>query len=143
VTDWGPPRASIEAECARRGRDAVVEGCERLLRRQDVDGDLLLALAGPAARPFVEGPRDDDYWLRVWGARGLLWAWEDSATASIIDATDDEHWRVREMAAKVVARHHVEDAMPAMLRLRDDDVPRVRAAAQRAVVALTSGRQAD
>jgi hypothetical protein len=41
------------------------------------------------------------------------------------------------MAAKVVARHHVDEALDAMLALRDDPVPRVRAAAQRAVVELT------
>jgi hypothetical protein len=32
---WGvTPRASIEAECARRGRDAVVADCRELLRRE-------------------------------------------------------------------------------------------------------------
>ena len=137
MTDWGPPRASIEAECARRGRAEVVDGCVRLLRRDDVDVDLLVALAGPGARRFHGEERDDDYWLRVWGARGLLWAWDDSATAAIVTAASDDHWRVREMAAKVVARHHVDEALDAMLALRDDPVPRVRAAGQRAVVELT------
>ena len=139
MSGWGPPRASIEAECSRRGTDAVVTGCVRLLHGEHVDVDLLVALAGPASRPFhdPDHDRDDDYWLRVWGARGLLWAWDDSATSAIVAAASDVHWRVREMAAKVVARHHVDEALDVMLALRDDDVPRVRAAGQRAVVALS------
>jgi hypothetical protein len=137
VAGWGPPRASIEAECARRGRDGVVAGCVRLLGRKEVDVDLLVALAGPGSRRFHGQDRDDDYWLRVWGARGLLWAWDDSATAAIVLAAADDHWRVREMAAKVVARHHVDESLDAMLALRGDPVPRVRAAAERAVVELT------
>ena len=75
----------------------------------------------------------------MWAARGLLHAWDDSATEAIIHATDDEAWRVREMAGKVVARHRVGDALDAVAALRDDPVPRVRAAAQRAVVILTAG----
>jgi len=43
------------------------------------------------------------------------------------------------MAAKVIAGHRVGDALDAIARLRDDSVPRVRAAAQRAVVILTAG----
>jgi hypothetical protein len=50
----------------------------------------------------------------------------------------DTEWRVREMAAKVVARHLVGDALPTVTVLRDDPTPRVRAAAHRAVLALTA-----
>jgi hypothetical protein len=45
----------------------------------------------------------------------------------------DEAWRVREMAAKVAARHLVGDCTEALVRLRDVGVPRVRAAADRAL----------
>jgi hypothetical protein len=41
------------------------------------------------------------------------------------------------MAAKVVARHLLGDALPEVAALRADPVPRVRAAASRAVVLLT------
>jgi hypothetical protein len=41
------------------------------------------------------------------------------------------------MAAKVVARHLVAEAFPAVTDLREDAVPRVRAAADRALVRLT------
>lgn len=135
------PRESIEAECARRGRDAVVAGCVALVggAAADADPGLLLALAGPAAHKFLDGGEHDDlYWLRVWGARGLLWAWQDRASGALRAALGDEHWRVREMAAKVAARHLVGDALDPLTALRDGDpVPRVRAAAERAVAALT------
>jgi HEAT repeat protein len=67
----------------------------------------------------------------------LLWVWDSSATPSIVEALADEAWRVREMAAKVVARHLVDDALPGLTALDNDPVPRVRAAASRALRRLT------
>jgi hypothetical protein len=137
------PQRRIEAECVRRGRRAVVEGCVRLIAGDYADTGLIMAVAGPGAAKFFDGrPHDDQYWFRVWGARGLLWAWDDSAggaaAAAVTTALGDEAWRVREMAAKVVARHLVGDALPLVAALRDDPVPRVRAAAERAVTRLAN-----
>jgi hypothetical protein len=145
------PRQSIEAECARRGQQALVAGCIALLERRAlvddtlvddtlVDDALLVALAGPVAEYVLSGREGgkNGYWPRVWAARGLLHAWQDRATAAIITATTDEAWRVREMAAKVVARHQVGDALDAVAALREDPVPRVRLAAERAVTKLTA-----
>jgi hypothetical protein len=100
------PKQSIELECARRGQAQLVSGCVALLRRQDVDDDLMIALGGPVARAVLDsGPKPAYlYWLRVWGARGLLHAYADQAEDAVIEALRDEHWRVREMAAKVIAR---------------------------------------
>lgn len=68
-----------------------------------------MALGGPGAAKFPDGePHGDSYWLRVWGARGLLWAWDDLAGDAIDVALRDEAWRVREMALKVVARRSSE-----------------------------------
>ena len=135
---WGvTPRASIEAECARRGRDAVVADCRELLRGGVVDAAVVAALAGPGAPRWLDPDRDDRYWLRVWGARGLLWAWDDAALPEIRTALDDEAWRVREMALKVVARHGVEELLTDVVPLGDDPVPRVRRAAERALVVLS------
>lgn len=137
---WGTtPRQSIEAECVRRGRDVVVEGCVRLLRGDDTDEALIVALGGPMARRILDDglPAVHRYWLRVWGTRGLLWAWNGDAADAVHTALADESWRVREMAAKVVARHLIGDALPVVAELRDDPVPRVRAAAARAVMRLT------
>lgn len=137
---WGPPRLSIAGECARRGTDAVVEGCVRLLGGDDVDPGLVAALAGPGARDWLDLAPDDPqrYWLRVWGARGLLWAWAEHATPAIGAALTDPAWRVREMAAKVIARHGVGDLLEPVAELRDDPTARVRAAADRAVTILTA-----
>ncbi len=133
------PRERIDAECDRRGKDAVVAGCIALLEGRDAEGELIVALGGPAALwavgGGVEGPR---YWRRVWAARGLLWAWDDSALPAILTALDDDAWRVREMAAKVVARHRLGDALPTVADLQGDPTARVRAAASRAVVVLTA-----
>jgi HEAT repeats len=141
ATSRPTPRQSVAAECRRRGAPAVVGGCISLLQGcHDVDDALVLALGGPAAE-YVLGGREGGkagYWPRVWAARGLLHAWDDRAVPAIVQATADDSWRVREMAAKVVARHRVGDALTAVAGLRDDRVPRVRAAAERAVVALTA-----
>lgn len=118
----------------------VVSGCIELLRGGESDDRLVLALAGPAAIRILNEAyaADGNYWLRVWGARGLLWAWDDRATEAAVDALGDESWRVREMAAKVVARHLLEPALPAVQALTADPRPRVRAAAARAVTLLTA-----
>ena len=134
------PRQSAELECARRGEPAVVTGCVALLRGQDVDDSLLFALGGPNASIVIhDSPRQrNQYWRRVWGARGLLYAWTPEAAEAIIAALSDEHWRVREMAAKVIANRKIGDALHEVTTLREDPVPRVRAAAERAVAVLTA-----
>jgi HEAT repeats len=136
------PRQSIEIECARRGRDQVVAGCVALLRRHEVDDNLVIALGGPMSQIVLDdGPRQaNQYWRRVWGARGLLHCYDDQAEEALTAALADEHWRVREMALKVVAKHRLGAAFDAVTVLRDDSVPRVRAAAERATVMLTAAR---
>jgi hypothetical protein len=134
---WGlTPKQSIEFECARRGEADVVAGCVELLVGRDVDDELVFALGGPAARSVLDGGQQ--YWLRVWGMRGLLYAWDDTARPAVLAGLADQAWRVREMAAKVIARRQLGDALAAVAELRDDPVPRVRAAAARAVTILTA-----
>ncbi|HEY1644312.1 MAG TPA: hypothetical protein VGG35_26855 [Streptosporangiaceae bacterium] len=139
ASDPGTPREWIEAERQRRGTAALVAGCIDLLGGGEADDGLILALGGGVAEYVLTGRAGgrDGYWPRVWAARGLLHVWADQATAAIIAATADDAWRVREMAAKVVARHLVDDALSAMTGLQDDPVPRVRAAAGRAIARLT------
>lgn len=133
------PRERIAHEVRNRGRGAVIESCVALLQGGEVDADLILTLGGaPATWVLDQSGGGQDYWLRVWAARGLLWAWDDTALDAVVAALADEAWRVREMAAKVVARHLLGDALPEVLGLREDPVPRVRAAAERAVVRLTA-----
>lgn len=135
---WGrTPRQSIESACAERGRPEVVAGCVALLSGEPTDPALVFALGGPPARWAVDGGEPGPaYWLRVWAARGLLWAWDDSAVPGVRRALHDDEWRVREMAAKVCARHLLAAALTDLARLEDDPRPRVRAAAHRAVVRI-------
>jgi hypothetical protein len=134
------PRQSVEIECARRGTAEVVAGCVALLQGEAVDDDFILALGGPGGhRVLDDGPAQrNEYWRRVWGARGLLHAWTDEAAGAVVAALADEHWRVREMAAKVVAKRRIGSALDSVAVLRSDPVPRVRAAAERATVLLTA-----
>ena len=78
-----------------------------------------------------------DYWPRVWAARGLLHCWpapvQPALTAALVGALSDPAWRVREMAAKVSARHEVGETADTLLPCVADPVPRVRAAAVRAL----------
>ena len=120
----------------------MVRGCVDLLHGRDVDDSLVVALGAPHAENVlggIEGGKSG-YCPRVWAARVLLYAWDDVATDSIILATTDESWRVREMAAKLAARHFVGDASGAVAKPRDDPVERVRLAAERAVIILTDDR---
>jgi len=131
------PRERIAAEVTRRGREAVLADCLALLHGE-TDPHLVRSLTGAGADKYFDGrEHTDTYWFRVWALRGLLWAWDDRATGPVCAALADEHWRVREMAAKVAARHVLGPAFDALTVLRDDPVPRVRSAAERALVRLT------
>lgn len=116
----------------------MVGGCIALLEGGDADAELVLALGGPPARWVTGDDGGPDYWLRVWAARGLLWAWDDVALPAIRGALNDEAWRVREMAVKVIRRHQLGDVVSQVAALRQDPNHRVRAAADRAVEQLTA-----
>lgn len=73
----GPtPRLRIEGACRALGRDEVIRRCVALLEGVEVDPEFLVVVGGlPATRLLVAGlPHDQQYWLRVWALRGLLWA---------------------------------------------------------------------
>ena len=137
--NWGTtPRKSVEAACGRWGKAEVVAGCRALLAGREADPRLILALGGRPARwaAGFDEPPGPAYWLRVWAARGLLYAWDDKANPSIVAALGDDAWRVREMAARVVLRHRIREALPIVRRLRTDRSARVRKAAERALAKL-------
>jgi hypothetical protein len=140
----GSPRQRVEREVDEAGVDVVVRQCVALLLgRADEVSDEFLHVVGGRSAPYVlrgrEGGRDG-YWPRAWGARALLYAWNERAIPAVVRATADEAWRVRENALKVIARHRVDEALEALTDCLDDDIPRVRAAAQRARVRLTEAR---
>ena len=132
---WGmTPKQSVLSECERRSPSAVVRDCVAILSGQKPDVEFLRVLGGPSAEVILEGRAGglEGYWPRVWAARGLLHVWNDTATEAIIGATTDGSWRVREMAAKVIASHRVAPAIDAVVGLLDDENARVRSAAGRA-----------
>jgi HEAT repeat protein len=72
--------------------------------------------------------------------RALLCIWEDSAGTAVLAGLADEAWRVREMAAKVIARRQLGEALAGVAELRGDPVVRVRTAAARALTILTAAQ---
>ena len=76
-----------------------------------------------------------DYWLRTWGARGLLHVWDDTATGAVVRGLGDEHWRPAEMCLKVAAKHEVAGTGDGAAALAGHELPRVRAQAVRALAA--------
>jgi len=133
------PRARVERECERVGRAVVVSKCVDILNRRGADSAFLHVIGGPAADTILDGREGGvgGYWPRTWAVRALLYAWQDSAIPAVLAAITDDSWRVREMAAKVVARHQIDSALEAIVQLARDDHPRVSAAAARALQRLT------
>lgn len=124
------PRVLLASAAEVMGMEQVVDWCARLVLGQQAVDDPDLAWLG--------GSEDWlPYWRRVWGARGLLYVWDDSAMAAIETALADEHWRVREMGLKVVRAHDLSELSGEVADLLDDENARVRAAAERALVAIS------
>ncbi|MGZ5400835.1 MAG: HEAT repeat domain-containing protein [Nocardioides sp.] len=136
------PVAELIGELADRlGRGDFTAVCIDLMAgapRED-HLDALPGLTGhdwSDAEPVRDRQTWHDYWLRTWGARGLLHVWDDPdgrATDAIVAGLADDHWRPAEMCLKVVAAHDVAGAGDAAAALADHDLPRVRAAAMRAL----------
>ncbi len=128
----------IEELAQRLGRERFTEVCVSLLLGASRE-DHLDALPWLTGHDWSEGEpvRDrtvwKDYWLRTWGARGLLHVWDDAATHAVVAGLDDEEWRPAEMCLKVVARHDVAGAGDGAAALVDHELPRVRVAALRAL----------
>ncbi len=111
--------AQLIVELADRiGREEFTAVCVDLMRGAPRE-DHLDALPWLTGHDWSEGEpvRDPtswhDYWLRTWGARGLLHVWDDpdgTATSAVVAGLDDEHWRPAEMCLKVVAAHDVAGA---------------------------------
>ena len=147
----GTPASRVAELVELVGSDDVVAWCADLLRgraaHDDPDRPPLTWLGGRST-PWLVGLDDDGlrvhgYWVRVWGARGLLHCYQPSAAPDVVAALRDDHWRVREMAAKVVATWEVGEAADPLVPLLDDHVPRVRAAAARALGVVGEGEHAE
>jgi HEAT repeat protein len=123
----------VQLLARRSGNEAVAAWCAELLRGTVAHNDprrpSITWLGGRhgAAEPY------QDYWPRVWAARGLLYVWRPTAELAVLAGLRDPAWRVREMCAKVARRHALHRAEPVLTHLLDDRVLRVRAAAEAAL----------
>jgi hypothetical protein len=149
-----PPPQDIEAhvgdlvvELAHHlGERAVVGLCVELLEGADAR-DHLPELAFLTGLDFGPGGHDLDawstYWSRSWGARGLLYVWDDSATSAVVAGLADQHWRPAEMCLKVATRHEVAGAGDGAAALTRHELPRVRAQALRTLAVTGDTEHVD
>jgi len=145
------PAERVAEAYDRWGEVEVVRRCAGLLAldpAEPVAGDgleLSIVLGHLSDRAWLAGgkPPGHAYWARVWAARALRYVWRDTAAVAVMRALSDEQWRVKEMAAKVVADREIGNAAAVLDALADDDVPRVRRAAVGALAAIGEAEQAD
>jgi HEAT repeat protein len=152
MTDLAPdasPRDRVAAVVRRIGEPALVRACIEVLETGEppADRDAALALGGVHAGHELNRTRapevPQEYWWPVWALRVMLYAWNDAAEPSVVLAFEHEAWRVREMAAKVTARREVGMAADAAAAAVADPVPRVRAAALRAIAVVGEHEHVD
>jgi HEAT repeat protein len=129
------PRDLLALLEARVGAATAARLCADVLAADDPHDhpEMVLFLGGPAGRSVLEdGTSWKPYWTRSWAARGLLYVWDDPVAPVVLDRLRDEHWRVAEMCLKVSALRELPCGDEAV-RLSGHELPRVRAAAARAV----------
>jgi len=142
MADPRRPVAQLIDELVERiGAPAYISACVDLLEGAPRERYVveLRCLTGHAWQPgdAVLSPTSwGDFWVRSWGARGLLHVWHDSATAAVVVGLGDEHYRPAEMCLKVAARHEVAGTGDGAARLAGHDLPRVRAQAMRALAVV-------
>ncbi|MET9019646.1 HEAT repeat domain-containing protein [Actinopolymorpha sp. NPDC004070] len=131
------PREHVRQARARYGTLAVVQRCVALLRGADPAGEeeflRMLGFRGELAWLLRE---PNPYWARVWAARALRYCWDDLAAAGVVRGLHDEAWRVVEHCAALAGDHELADAAPTLVDLTEHPVPRVRAAAARALATV-------
>jgi HEAT repeats len=135
------PGVRVARAVAILGEDEVVERSIALLAGQNAGEEFLLYVGGVHARGILDGA-PPLYWPEVWGARALLYAWNDSAREAVVAGLGNQAWRVREMCARVVGARRL-DAAVQLRELLGDSVGRVRTAAARALSEVGDATDAD
>jgi hypothetical protein len=139
---------SVRELAEQLGTARFVDVCIALLGGADRAGyvEELRGLTGfgfePGA-PELDPARWEDFWVRTWGARGLLHVWDDIAGPAVLAGLHDADWRPVEMCLKVVARHDVAGAGDAVAQLAEHDRARVRAQVARALAVVGDTEHAD
>jgi HEAT repeat protein len=148
--DLEAPVGALVLELAGHlGERATVDLCVELLEGADRNDH-------PDAMPYLTGVVFDetspkfypsqwkDYWVRTWGARGLLYVWHDSAATAVVAGLDDEHWRPAEMCLKVSTKRELGEAGPrAAVLAVEGELPRVRVQALRTLGAVGDTEHVD
>lgn len=133
------PIGSLVHELAGHlGEPAVVDLCVALLEgagREEYLAELpyLTGLSFEPGSPVLDPESWKEYWLQVWGARGLLYVWEDRAAAPVVAGVGADHWRPAEMCLKVATKRELGAAGPGAVALLGHELPRVQAQALRAL----------
>jgi hypothetical protein len=96
------PRHRIEDACRAHGAAAVADACMRLIAGGELDDVMRDVFSEVHSQKWLDN-EVNAYWLRVWGARGLMWNWDPRAIESIRAALADEAWRVRAAAMRALA----------------------------------------
>ncbi|MCU1404763.1 MAG: repeat protein [Glaciihabitans sp.] len=128
------PADRIAAAVNLYGERDTVDRAAALIGGANAGEDFLLFVGGKHAQGILDGA-PALYWPELWGTRALMYVWHESASMAVRSALTNQAWRVREMAAKVVALRElpfIENLLPML----DDEVGRVRAAAARAIGAV-------
>jgi hypothetical protein len=138
---YAHPRELVNEAVDDYGIHPVIDMCLALLDGNTDYDRLPLPLSylggGQAVSALNRDPRlaarGQDFWPRVWGARGLRYVWLPYAEPGVVAALPDPAWRVQEMAAKVVAQRELTSAADALVPLLTGETTRVRVAAIRAM----------
>ncbi|GAB3821291.1 hypothetical protein GCM10028799_32480 [Kribbella italica] len=142
----------VQVACAQYGEEVVVGWCVALLTGEisgeDAYGpDLpkLVAITGSTNPGGWKHPVDpvNYYWVRVWAARVLMYAWQDDAVDALRAVADDPAWRVREHVARITAQRELGELVDALIPMLTHELPRIRAAAVRAVGAAGEYEHAE
>lgn len=126
-------REEGEPSVARRARVLLEGGYE--------GEDFLRIVGGTHAEGILSGA-PALYWPELWGARALLYVWDDSAKRTVIAALGNQSWRVREMCAKVCAAREIGEIAEIGV-LTTDEHPRVRSAGARALAVRGNAESID
>jgi HEAT repeat protein len=143
------PKDRFADTAGRLGAARTAAWCADLLtgaaRWDDGKHPSIDLLSNPGSEKFLASRGDDtnDYWARVWAARGLRYVWTPDASPAVVQALRDRAWRVREMAAKVARQRELGEAGDALAGLLTDDTTRVRAAAAAALGAVGEAEHAE
>ena len=120
------PQDRVAAAIAILGETEVVDRAIALLAGLNAGEEFLIVAGGPHAQGLLDGA-PPLYWPEVWGARVLLYAWNDSAREAVTAGLQNQAWRVREMCSRVAGARSLPVAAEARELLTDDNA-RVRAA---------------